>query len=218
MNPIKFQIYVVSALFLFSLCGLTINYVEAQTAKEPIQLTVIEVTKPQQEIPAVQKTIEKPSQEVAKNVVPVQAKKQTGTNKATVKEHIIKYSIDMDMDPALALAIAKIESNFDHSKRSAYGAVGVFQMLPSTARSLGYDAYTQHENIKGGITYYKKMYQKFGSMDLALAAYNAGPGNVSRYKGVPPFAETQRFINKIKAEYENQKNEPLIEKYQNREM
>ncbi len=134
--------------------------------------------------------------------------KKPAVSKMTVKEYIVKHSLDLGIDPALGLTIAKLESNFDHNKRSAYGAVGVFQILPSTARSMGYDAYHLNDNIKSGLTYYKKMYQKFGSMDLALAAYNAGPANVSKYKGVPPFAETKRFITKIKTEYEVQKTNP----------
>lgn len=134
--------------------------------------------------------------------------KNTPISKMTVKEYIVKHSLDMGVDPALALSLAKLESGYDHTKRSPYGAIGVFQILPSTASSLGYNAYHLNDNIKGGLAYYKMMYNKFGSMDLALAAYNAGPGNVSKYKGVPPFAETKKFISLIKAEYKQQKSNP----------
>lgn len=174
-------------------------------------------TKPKQNVQTADKPAPKPNTQMVSNAKPKPAHVSTkGRNE--VKEDIVKHSIAMDVDPVMALTIAKIESNFDHNKRSVNGAVGVFQILPSTARSMGYDAYSANDNIKSGITYYKKMYQKFGDVDLALAAYNAGPGNVSRHNGVPPFAETKRFINKIKNEYENQKNDPILEKYQNRQM
>ncbi len=141
---------------------------------------------------------------------------QAETSKATVKDYIVKHSLEMGIDPALGLSIAKMESGFVHEKRSSFGAVGVFQLMPSTARKLGYNPYYLSDNIRGGLMYYKMMYQKFGSIELALAAYNAGPGNVSKYKGVPPFAETKRFIKGIMNEYYAQKAnpDPAITKYQ----
>ena len=141
---------------------------------------------------------------------------QAATSKATVKDYIVKHSLEMGIDPALGLSIAKMESGFVHEKRSSYGAVGVFQLMPSTAKRLGYNPYYLSDNIRGGLMYYKMMYQKFGSIELALAAYNAGPGNVSKYKGVPPFAETKRFIKGIMNEYYAQKAnpDPAITKYQ----
>ena len=139
----------------------------------------------------------------------------TPVPKVAVKEHIVKHSIEMGIDPALALSIAKLESGFCHELKSPYGAVGVFQILPSTAKKLGYNPYYLSENIKAGLKYYQMMYKQFGSVELALAAYNAGPGNVAKYKGMPPFKETKIFVNQIMAEYKNQKNnpDPAIKKY-----
>jgi len=126
-----------------------------------------------------------------------------------VKETIIKQSLEMNIDPALALSIAKKESGFRHELRSKHGAVGVFQLLPSTAKRLGYNPYYLSDNIKAGLTYYKMMYKMFGSTELALAAYNAGPGNVRRAGGkIPPYAETKRFVNVIMQDYHNQKKNP----------
>ena len=126
-----------------------------------------------------------------------------------VKETIIKQSLEMNVDPALALSIAKKESGFRHELRSPHGAVGVFQLLPSTARRLGYNPYYLSDNIKAGLTYYKMMYKMFGSTELALAAYNAGPGNVRRAGGkIPPYAETKRFVNVIMQDYNHQKKNP----------
>lgn len=140
---------------------------------------------------------------------------QAATSKATVKDYIVKHSLEMGIDPALGLSIAKMESGFVHEKKSSYGAVGVFQLMPSTAKKLGYNPYYLSDNIRGGLMYYKMMYQKFGSVELALAAYNAGPGNVSKYKGMPPFAETKRFVQGIMTEYNAQKAnpDPAITKY-----
>ncbi len=126
-----------------------------------------------------------------------------------VKETIVKQSLEMNIDPALALSIAKKESGFRHELRSPHGAVGVFQLLPSTAKRLGYNPYYLSDNIKAGLTYYKMMYKMFGSTELALAAYNAGPGNVKRHGcTVPPYAETKRFVNVIMQDYNNQKKNP----------
>jgi len=132
----------------------------------------------------------------------------------TVKATIVKHAISMGVDPAIALSIARTESGFRHEARSSHGAVGVFQLMPSTARRMGLNPYSLNDNIKGGIMYYKKMYNMFGSVELALAAYNAGPGNVKKYKAIPPFAETRNFVRKITADVNRQKAlpDPIVSK------
>ena len=130
-------------------------------------------------------------------------------DESVVKETIVKHSVELGVDPALALSIAKKESGFRHELRSPHGAVGVFQLLPSTANRMGYNPYYLSENIKAGLTYYKMMYKMFGSTELALAAYNAGPGNVKRFGGqIPPYSETKRFVNIIMQEYKHLKANP----------
>ncbi len=136
--------------------------------------------------------------------VPAQA-----TDVNSVKAKIAKHAIEMGVDPAMALSIARTESGFNHNARSHHGAVGVFQLMPSTARRMGLNPYSLTDNIKGGIKYYKAMYKMFGSVELALAAYNAGPGNVKRYNNsIPPYAETKRFVSKIMTDYKNYKVNP----------
>ncbi len=130
-----------------------------------------------------------------------------------IKDIIVKTAVSMGVDPCVALSIAKQESNFQNHKQNASGAVGVFQLMPSTARRMGLNPYNLNDNIKGGILYYQMMYKKFGSMDLALAAYNAGPGNVTKYRGVPPFRETQRFVNSIKTNTKTFASDPLVLKH-----
>ena len=129
-------------------------------------------------------------------------------NVNTVKAAIVKHSIEMGVDPAITLSIAKTESGFRQEARSYGGAVGVFQLMPSTARRMGYNPYLLDDNIKAGIAYYKSMYKMFGSVELALAAYNAGPGKVKRYKAVPPYKETRRYVSRIMADYSTYKKHP----------
>ena len=135
----------------------------------------------------------------------------------TVKAAIVKHSIEMGVDPAITLSIAKVESGFRHETRSSHGAVGVFQLMPSTARRMGLNPYSLNDNIKGGIKYYKSMYQMFGSIQLAVAAYNAGPAIVKRYKAVPPYRETKRFVSSIMSNYYYLKahTDPAVTAYKN---
>lgn len=133
---------------------------------------------------------------------PVKANQQSVS---TVKESIVKHSIELGIDPALALSIAKSESGFRHEARSVHGAVGVFQLMPSTARRLGVNPYCLSGNIKGGLMYYKKLYNMFGSTELALAAYNAGPGRIKK-SGIP--RSTRGYVSKIMREYHKQKANP----------
>ena len=141
--------------------------------------------------------------------------KAEAVSQVTIKELIVKHSMEMGVDPALALSIAKKESNFSQNRKSPYGAVGVFQLMPRTAKKLGYNPYSLNENIKGGLTYYKQMYKMFGTTELALAAYNAGPGNVKKYNGIPPFKETKTFVSSIMSNYKSMKAnpDPVIAQY-----
>lgn len=123
-----------------------------------------------------------------------------------VKAIIVKHSIELGIDPALGLSIAKTESNFRHNTKSPYGAVGVFQLLPSTARTMGLNPYYLSDNIRGGLMYYKMMYKMFGSTELALAAYNAGPVAVSRQKAVP--VRSKNFVNTIMSDYKYYSKHP----------
>ena len=107
------------------------------------------------------------------------------------------------VDPLLLESVVAAESAFNPYSVSSRGAVGLMQLMPRTARSLGVDnRFNPEDNLRGGARYLKKLYKRFGSWPLALAAYNAGPSNVVKYDGVPPFKETKRYVNKVMRYYD----------------
>jgi soluble lytic murein transglycosylase-like protein len=108
-----------------------------------------------------------------------------------------------EMDPALIRAVMQTESAFHPYAVSRAGAEGLMQLMPALADEMGVrDSFDPRENIMGGVRYLKRLLDHHnGNLDLALASYNAGPGNVERYGGVPPFRETRRYVKTIKALY-----------------
>lgn len=116
-----------------------------------------------------------------------------------VKDTIVKHSAEMGVDPALALSLAKAESGYSHKTKSPYGAVGVFQLMPDTAKRLGVNPYYLSDNIKGGLMYYKMLYKMFGSMELALAAYHTGPAYVLKHKTPAPCS--RKYVSAIMQDY-----------------
>lgn len=107
-----------------------------------------------------------------------------------------KYSIPEN----LFLRLVKQESGFQPTAKSSAGAYGLAQLMPDTAEYLGVDINKPKQNIEGGARYLKEQYDKYKNWRLALAAYNAGPGNVDKYGGVPPFEETQNYVRIILGE------------------
>jgi soluble lytic murein transglycosylase-like protein len=99
------------------------------------------------------------------------------------------------------LALIKAESNFDGSRVSRKGAVGIMQLMPGTAQELGVNPADLEENIKGGIQYLSRLKAQFGSLPLVVAAYNAGPEAVVRAAGVPPYPETRAFVSAVLGYY-----------------
>lgn len=109
------------------------------------------------------------------------------------------------MDPSLLRAVVKVESAFDANAISPKGAVGLMQLMPDTARDLGVrNRYNPEQNLRGGAKYLRQLLDQFSSLRLALAAYNAGPGAVGQYGGIPPYAETRQYVHKVLASYGQQ--------------
>ena len=101
------------------------------------------------------------------------------------------------VEPELLAALVWVESRYCPRAVSPKGAIGLGQLMPQTAQELGVDPWDPQQNLWGAARYLKAMHARFGSWPLALAAYNAGPGAVARYRGVPPYPETQRFVREV---------------------
>jgi soluble lytic murein transglycosylase-like protein len=132
----------------------------------------------------------------------------------SIQKRIVKEAKEQGVCPYLALSIAKQESGFDCNARSPVGAIGLFQLMPDTARELNVNPHDVNENIHGGVKYLKVLTNQFGSRKLTVAAYNAGPGAVSQYGGVPPYPETKNYVrNVMQYYYEYSGNPSLVSNY-----
>lgn len=121
----------------------------------------------------------------------------------SIEDLIVQTAHEYGVDPQLVKAIATAESNMNQDEISPVGAIGVMQLMPETAAGLGVDPYDTNENIAGGTKYLKQMLDTFdGNVPLAVAAYNAGPGAVKRYGGIPPYSETKNYVGRVMDMYQ----------------
>jgi soluble lytic murein transglycosylase-like protein len=129
------------------------------------------------------------------DTAPPLAEKGTGSLEQMIETAADKYNLP----PKLIKSIIRHESNFNPNAVSKAGAAGLMQLMPETARSLGVtNLFDPFQNIMAGSKYLRSMLDKYnGNLQLALAAYNAGPGNVDKYGGIPPFKETQHYVRKV---------------------
>ena len=121
----------------------------------------------------------------------------------------VAVALEQGVDPELALRVMYEESKGKQSAGSEKGARGLMQLMPGTAEELGVDINDALDNYTGGLKYLKQMTTKFG-LEVGLAAYNAGPGNVEEYQGVPPFKETQNYLRIIAEPFTGNSVEGLI--------
>ena len=118
----------------------------------------------------------------------------SGDTNSLIKEAAARYQVD----PRLEAAVAQTESGGNQEAVSPAGAVGVMQLMPETAAGLGVNPYDKRQNIEGGAKYLRQMMDTFGGdVQKAVAAYNAGPQAVKEYNGIPPYRETQDYVNKV---------------------
>ena len=126
-------------------------------------------------------------------------RKKKGRYDSLIKEASLKYDIEF----SLVKALIKVESNFKRKAVSKVGAMGLMQIMPANMRLLKIkNPFNPRQNIMGGTLYLKKMIKTFpGNLSFAIAAYNAGPASVQKYKGIPPYKETQNFVKRVMRYY-----------------
>ncbi|MEO8275279.1 MAG: lytic transglycosylase domain-containing protein [Thermoanaerobaculia bacterium] len=111
---------------------------------------------------------------------------------------IDRESAQRDLEPRLVRALVQVESGYNRGALSNKGAIGLMQLMPGTATDLAVtDPWDIDQNVRGGTSYLRQLIDRFGGIDLALAAYNAGPETVAKYGGIPPYEETRNYVRRI---------------------
>lgn len=167
-----------------------LKQVQANIVNQNIQQSIVKPT-------------EQPKATALQEAIAVQTNIQQPASKAQILNVVSQISKKHGVDEKLVQALIKQESGFNPKAKSKSGAMGLMQLMPSTAKSMGVkDPYNTVQNVEGGVKYLKSMLNKYnGNVILALAAYNAGPGAVDKYSGVPPYKETQNYVKNILANY-----------------
>lgn len=126
----------------------------------------------------------------------------------TVKPYVQEAAAKYNVDPALIEAVIKQESAYNAGARSAVGAEGLMQLMPATAKDLGVEnSLDPRQNVMGGAKYLRQLMDQFdGNLTKVIAGYNAGPGAVAHFGGVPPYAETQDYVSKVLKNYDEFKS------------
>ena len=148
--------------------------------------------------------LRKPIKKVDASIYTAQARGSKAlTPREKIQNIVSKMSQKHGVDEKLVNAVIKQESGYNPNAKSKVGALGLMQLMPSTANGLGVtNPMDPEQNVEGGVKYLKSMLNKYnGNVILALAAYNAGPGTVDKYDGVPPYKETQNYVRSILSNY-----------------
>jgi soluble lytic murein transglycosylase-like protein len=140
--------------------------------------------------------------ELAPPARPTAAKAAAQTAPPAISAMVDQSARAYSVDPLLIHSVIQVESNYDAQAVSPKGAEGLMQLTPPTARMLGVsNTFDPRENIEAGVRYLKYLQDLYRDDRLALAAYNAGPGAVDRFKAVPPYPETQKYVDKVGQKY-----------------
>jgi soluble lytic murein transglycosylase-like protein len=128
-------------------------------------------------------------------------------DKSAIVRYVEQYGRLHGVNPHLIMAVIEVESAFNPTAVSRVGAQGLMQIMPKTQQDLGLTTpFDARDNIEAGIRYLRMLMDRFPSLPLALAAYNAGPGAVERYRGIPPFPETRDYVRRVMANYDRRRS------------
>ncbi|MFP5287843.1 MAG: lytic transglycosylase domain-containing protein [Thermoanaerobaculia bacterium] len=184
----------------------------------PLLVLALWAAMPSQASAQVQVRVNAEGRKVIYNEAPAQRARRYSNRLVDIPDSSIQISIDrhsadQSIDPKLVRAVIQVESGYNHRARSHKGAMGLMQLMPATASQLRVsDPYDPDENVRGGTQYLRHLIDRFpGRLDLAVAAYNAGPGAVERYNGIPPYRETRDYVKRVLALYEG--GEPVLSSF-----
>lgn len=139
---------------------------------------------------------------------PRAARLYSPSRSAALDDVILRVARGYRVEPSLVKAVIAAESAFDPGAVSPRGAQGLMQLMPETARDLGVSRpFAVEDNVDGGVRYLRRMLDRYGATDHALAAYNAGPGAVDAHGGIPPYRETQQYIQRVRALHRSYQHE-----------
>lgn len=178
------------------------------------QKELVKLTRESSEIAYAMNQLGKPSSDLATQqlISYSQSSGQFSGLSSSDIDYLVRKSVEYGVDSRLVAALISAESGGNQSAVSPAGAIGVGQLMPETAKELGVNPYDKLQNIEGTIKYLAQMLQRFGGdVSKALAAYNAGAGAVEAYNGVPPYSQTQAYVNNVMSTYQGMANFGVID-------